>query len=78
VTPLECERLQGFPEGHTLVPYLGTPAEDCPDSFRYKALGNSMAVPVMHWIGTRVDAVRNGQRVLADVPAPGDVFDLFG
>jgi DNA (cytosine-5)-methyltransferase 1 len=78
VTPLECERLQGFPEGHTLVPYLGAPAEDCPDSFRYKAIGNSMAVPVMHWIGARVDAVRNGQRVLADVPAPGDVFDLFG
>lgn len=51
ITPLECERLQGFPDGWTDVPYRGKPA---PDSPRYKALGNSMAVPVMRWIGQRI------------------------
>lgn len=51
--PVECERLQGFPDGHTDVPYRGKPAADGP---RYKAVGNSMAVPVMHWIGKRIDA----------------------
>lgn len=54
LTPTECERLQGFPDGHTLVPYRGKPAADGP---RYKALGNSMAVPVMRWIGERIAAV---------------------
>lgn len=54
LTPTECERLQGFPDGHTLIPWRGKPAEDCPDGPRYKALGNSMAVPVMRWIGTRI------------------------
>jgi DNA (cytosine-5)-methyltransferase 1 len=78
LTPLEYERLQGFPEGHTLVPWRGRAADDCPDDPRYRALGNSMAVPVMNWIGRRIDAVRAGQRALDDVPEPGDVFDLFG
>lgn len=54
LTTTECERLQGFPDGHTLIPWRGKPAEDCPDGPRYKALGNSMAVPVMRWIGTRI------------------------
>lgn len=54
LTPTECERLQGFPDGHTLIPWRGKPAEDCPDGPRYKALGNSMAVPVMRWIGARI------------------------
>ena len=53
LTPTECERLQGFPDGYTLVPHRGKPAADGP---RYKALGNSMAVPVMAWIGARIDA----------------------
>ena len=57
LTPRECERLQGFPDDYTLIPYRGKPAADCPDGPRYKALGNSMAVPVMHWIGQRVQAV---------------------
>lgn len=57
LTPLECERLQGFPDGHTMVPYRGKPAEECPDGPRYKAIGNSMAVPVMRWIGERVQEV---------------------
>ena len=51
LTPLECERLQGFPDGWTDVPYRNKRAADGP---RYKALGNSMAVPVMRWIGSRI------------------------
>ena len=57
LTPLECERLQGFPDGHTLIRWKGKPAEECPDGPRYKAIGNSMAVPVMRWIGKRITAV---------------------
>ena len=56
LTPRECERLQGFPDDWTLVPYSGRPAEGCPDGPRYKAIGNSMAVPVMRWIGERIAA----------------------
>ena len=54
LTPRECERLQGFPDDYTLIPVRGKPAADGP---RYKALGNSMAVPVMRWIGKRIAAV---------------------
>jgi DNA (cytosine-5)-methyltransferase 1 len=50
--PVECERLQGFPDHYTQVPYRNAPAKDTP---RYVALGNSMAVPVMRWIGERID-----------------------
>lgn len=57
LTPLECERLQGFPDGHTQIAWKGKPAEECPDGPRYKAIGNSMAVPVMRWIGRRIAAV---------------------
>jgi DNA (cytosine-5)-methyltransferase 1 len=57
LTPTECERLQGFPDGFTQIPYRNKPAEKCPDGPRYKALGNSMAVPVMRWIGERIQAV---------------------
>lgn len=57
LTPRECERLQGFPDDWTLIPWRGKPASECPDGPRYKALGNSMAVPVMHWIGQRIDRV---------------------
>ena len=64
LTPRECERLQGFPDDYTLVPYRRGMMADGP---RYKALGNSMAVPVMRWIGERIAAV---QAVLADVPVP--------
>ena len=55
LTPIECERLQGFPDNYTQIPWKGKPAEECPSSHRYKALGNSMAVPVMKWIGMRID-----------------------
>ena len=51
LTPRECERLQGFPDDYTLIKYRGRDAADSP---RYKALGNSMAVPVMQWIGKRI------------------------
>jgi DNA (cytosine-5)-methyltransferase 1 len=57
LTPTECERLQGFPDGWTQVPYRGRPAGECPDGPRYKAIGNSMAVPVMRWIGKRMQEV---------------------
>jgi len=55
LTPTECERLQGFPDGWTAISYRGKPTSDGP---RYKALGNSMAVPVMVWIGRRIAAVK--------------------
>ena len=55
LTPRECERLQGFPDDWTKVPYKGKPAEDCPDGPRYKALGNSFAVPAIRWIGERIE-----------------------
>lgn len=57
LTPRECERLQGFPDDYTAIPWRGKQASDCPDGPRYKALGNSMAVPVMRWIGEMVSIV---------------------
>ena len=51
LTPMECERLQGFPDGYTQVTYRKKPAKDGP---RYKAIGNSMAVNVMSWIGHQI------------------------
>jgi DNA (cytosine-5)-methyltransferase 1 len=55
LTPVECERLQGFPDNYTAIPWRKKPANECPDGPRYKALGNSMAVPVMAWIGRRIN-----------------------
>ena len=57
LTPLECERLQGFPDDYTAIPWRNKPADQCPDGPRYKALGNSMAVPCMRWIGQRIAMV---------------------
>ena len=54
LTPLECERLQGLPDGYTMVPHRGKPAEDCPDTPRYKALGNGWAVNCARWICQRI------------------------
>ena len=54
LTPIECERLQGFPDNWTKIPYRNKSADDCPNGVRYKALGNSMAVNVMAWIGQKV------------------------
>jgi hypothetical protein len=56
LTPVECERLQGFPDNYTKIPWRGK--SDTPDGPRYKALGNSMAVPVMKWIGGRINGKR--------------------
>jgi DNA (cytosine-5)-methyltransferase 1 len=55
LTPIECERLQGFPDGYTNIPWRGK--EESPDGPRYKAMGNSMAVPVMRWIGKRIKEI---------------------
>lgn len=55
LTPVECERLQGFPDGYTNIPWRKKP--ESPDGPRYKALGNSMAVPCMKWIGERINQV---------------------
>ncbi len=57
LTPVECERLQGFPDNWSRIPWKGKPEEECPDGPRYKACGNSMAVPVMHFIGSRIQLV---------------------
>ncbi|EQB8059040.1 Dam family site-specific DNA-(adenine-N6)-methyltransferase [Enterobacter hormaechei] len=65
LTPIECERLQGFPDNHTLIGWRGKDADECPDGPRYKAIGNSMAVPVMRWIGERIAAA-----LPVEVPAP--------
>ena len=54
LTPKECARLQGFPDDYLDITYRGKPAADGP---KYKALGNSMAVPVMRWIGERIQMV---------------------
>lgn len=56
LTPTECERLQGFPDGYTCIPWRKKPKIDCPDGPRYKALGNSWAVPNVRWIGRRIAA----------------------
>ena len=55
LTPVECERLQGFPDNWTRIPWRNKAAEDCPDGPRYKAVGNSMVVPVMAFIGSRLN-----------------------
>jgi len=57
LTPVECERLMGFPDGFTNIPWRGKPT--APDGPRYKALGNSMAVNVMQWLGERINMVES-------------------
>lgn len=63
--PIENERQMGLPDNHTLIPWGGKDAADCPDGPRYKAIGNSMAVPVMRWIGERIAAALSVEQ-----PAP--------
>jgi DNA (cytosine-5)-methyltransferase 1 len=55
LTPIECERLQGFPDNYTDIRLKD---KDTPDGPRYKAIGNSMAVPCMRWIGKRIEEVK--------------------
>jgi len=64
ITPRECERLQGFPDDYTLIPFRGKPAHLCPDGHRYRALGNSWAIPKIRWIGQRIIEVENTLRRL--------------
>ncbi len=70
LTPVECERLQGFPDNYTRIPWRGRPAEQCPDGPRYKALGNSMARPCMLWLGQRIDRVEKLILTLFEPYAP--------
>lgn len=57
ITPLECERLQGLPDNYTRIPWRGKDENNCPDTPRYKAIGNGFAVPVIAWLGRRIDFV---------------------
>ena len=59
LTVEECEFLQGFPRGYTAIPWRKKPADQCPDGPRYRALGNSWAVPNVQWIGRRIQAAIN-------------------
>ena len=59
LTPIECERLQGFPDNYTQVPYRGKPKEQAPVSKRYEACGRAMSINVMEWLGTRIQKVHN-------------------
>lgn len=54
LTPVECERLQGFEDNHTQISWRNKAPGDCPDGPRYKAIGNSKAVPVVRWVGRRL------------------------
>ena len=80
LTPIECERLQGFPDNHTLIGWRGKDADECPDGPRYKAIGNSMAVPVMRWIGERIAAALPTEKMNGDYggsKTPLDQRDLW-
>ncbi|MCC4568352.1 phage N-6-adenine-methyltransferase [Enterobacter hormaechei] len=80
LTPIECERLQGFPDNHTLIGWRGKDAPECPDGPRYKAIGNSMAVPVMRWIGERIAAALPAEKMNGDYggsKTPLDQRDLW-
>lgn len=80
LTPIECERLQGFPDNHTLIGWRGKVAAECPDGPRYKAIGNSMAVPVMRWIGERIAAALPAEKLNGDYggsKTPLDQRDLW-
>ena len=82
LSPLECERLMGFPDNYTNIPWKGKPSP--PDGGRYKALGNSMAVPVMRWIGKRMMEVKEVvcdeaaiDRILYVAPTDDGQLSLF-
>lgn len=80
LTPIECERLQGFPDNHTMISWRGKDAAECPDGPRYKAIGNSMAVPVMRWIGERIAATLPAEKLNGDYggsKTPPDQRDLW-
>jgi DNA (cytosine-5)-methyltransferase 1 len=68
--PVEAERLQGFPDNYTKIPYKGMPAERCPDELRHQAVGNAAPVPIMRWIGERIGFVESlpEERVASFLP----------
>jgi len=76
LTPVECERLQGFPDDYTQIPWRGKENKDCPNGPRYKALGNSMAVPVIQWLGERIKGIdaRSKVRYVGNVNAARQKF----
>ena len=71
LTPTEAEKLQGFEPGYTAIPWRGKPADQCPDGPRYKALGNSWAVPNVRWIGERIARQINSSTT---IPHPAGFF----
>lgn len=78
--PVECERLQGFPDNHTQISWRGKESTECPDGPRYRAIGNSMAVPVMRWIGERITAALPAKKSASDYggsKTPADQRDLW-
>lgn len=78
--PVECERLQGFPDNHTQISWRGKEVTECPDGPRYRAIGNSMAVPVMRWIGERIVAALPVKKSAGDYggsKTPADQRDLW-
>lgn len=78
--PVECERLQGFPDNHTQISWRGKEATECPDGPRYRAIGNSMAVPVMRWIGERIASALPVKKSAGDYggsKTPADQRDLW-
>lgn len=80
LTPIECERLQGFTDNHTMISWRGKDDAECPDGPRYKAIGNSMAVPVMRWIGERIAAALPAEKLSGDYggsKTPLDQRDLW-
>ena len=62
LTPIEYERLQGFPDDWTKVPWRGKTEDHCPDGHRYKAMGNTMSVPVVKWIGQQIKQHNGGEK----------------
>ena len=66
MTPTEAERLMGFPDGYTAIPWRKKPASECPDGPRYKSLGNSWAVNCARWIGERIEAVEAVETIVAE------------
>ncbi|ELO0974545.1 phage N-6-adenine-methyltransferase [Raoultella ornithinolytica] len=80
IMPVECERLQDFPDNHTLISWRGKEAAECPDGPRYRAIGNSMAVPVMRWLGERIAAALPVKKSAGDYggsKTPADQRDLW-
>jgi hypothetical protein len=79
ITLVEAERLQGFPDNYTQIPYGGKPADQCPDDPRNEAVGNAIAIPVLRWIGERIALVDPlPERRLAEFLDPEDLAKDLG